>query len=277
MPGLNKVLEGIIRFRKTIRKDMVKQFEQIRDNPNPTAVFFTCMDSRMLPARFTSSQVGDMFVVRNSGNMVPHTNNYDLKFLRHISFSSYRVAYVGSSGYEVSVTTEPAALELAVKRGHINHVIVCGHSDCKAINTLYNIHKSPKSFDPQSPMDHWLRRHGFTSLKKLERRLVDKSDQPLQFISDNPVFNFEAIIDCEDKWGVEDKLSQINTLQQLENIASHGFIAEHLEKRTVDIHAMWFDVYTGEMYLFSKPRRMFVMIDEFSVDLLKKEIEEHKA
>ncbi|VDM64099.1 unnamed protein product [Angiostrongylus costaricensis] len=272
MPGLNKVLAGIIRFRKTFRKDMVKQFEQIRDNPNPTAVFFTCMDSRMLPARFTSSQVGDMFVVRNSGNMIPHANNYG-KMLN----TSTSVAYVGSSGYEVSVTTEPAALELAVKRGHINNVIVCGHSDCKAINTLYNIHRSPKSFDPQSPMDHWLRRHGFTSLKKLEGRLVDKSDKPLQFISDNPVFNFEAIIDYEDKWGVEDKLSQVNTLQQLENIASHGFIAEHLEKRTVDLHAMWFDVYTGEMYLFSKPRRMFVVIDEDSVDLLKKEIEEHKA
>lgn len=206
MPGLNKVLAGVIRFRRTVKKDIVKQFEQIRDNPNPTAVFFTCMDSRMLPARFTSSQVGDMFVVRNSGNMVPHANNY------------------GSFGYEVSITTEPAALELAVKRGHINHVIVCGHSDCKAINALYSIHKSPKSFDPHSPMDHWLRRHGFTSIKKLEEHLADKSAKPLKFVSNNQVFSFEALIDCDDKWGVEDKLSQINTLQQLENIASHGFI-----------------------------------------------------
>lgn len=76
MPGLNKVLDGILRFRQTVRSDLVKQFERIRDNPNPTAVFFSCMDSRMLPARFTTSQVGDMFVVRNSGNMIPHANNY---------------------------------------------------------------------------------------------------------------------------------------------------------------------------------------------------------
>ena len=108
----------------------VKQFESVRENPAPRAIFFTCMDSRILPARynsgssphlifrFTQSQVGDMFVVRNSGNMIPHSNNY------------------GPAGYEVSVTTEPAALELAVKRGKINHVIVCGHSDCK-VSTLH--------------------------------------------------------------------------------------------------------------------------------------------
>ncbi|PAV81673.1 hypothetical protein WR25_17282 [Diploscapter pachys] len=253
MPGLNKILEGVIRFRQTVRKDLVKQFERIRDNPNPTAVFFTCMDSRMLPARVTQSQVGDMFVVRNSGNMIPHARNY------------------GSAGYEVSVTTEPAALELAVKRGGINHVIVCGHSDCKAINTLYNLHKCPKAFDPESPMDHWLRRHGFASIQKLEARLADTNAPPLQFISSNPLFSFTAIIDPLNEWGVEDKLSQINTLQQLENVTSHGFLKEFLESGKVHLHAMWFDVYTGEMYMFSKNKAQFVLVDENSVDELEKE------
>ncbi len=44
--GMRKILEGVLKFRHTIRKDLVKQFEKVRDNPNPTAVFFTCMDSR---------------------------------------------------------------------------------------------------------------------------------------------------------------------------------------------------------------------------------------
>ncbi len=119
---------------------MVKQFEAVRNNPNvdllrlglyclqPTAVFFTCMDSRLLPTRVTQSNVGDMFVVRNSGNMIPHARNYGTLYF----FVSLMIADSGASGYEVSVTTEPAALELAVKRGGIKHVIVCGHSDCKA-------------------------------------------------------------------------------------------------------------------------------------------------
>ncbi|TMS38138.1 hypothetical protein L596_004929 [Steinernema carpocapsae] len=255
MPGLHKVLNGIIRFRQTVRADLVKQFERVRDNPNPTAVFFTCMDSRMLPARFTQSQVGDMFVVRNSGNMVPHAQNY------------------GMSGFEVSVTTEPAALELAVKRGGIKHVIVCGHADCKAINTLYNLHQCPKHFDPASPMDHWLRRHGFTSVQKLENRLKSEPEKPLVFLSDFPYFKFEAVIDPQNEFNTEDKLSQINTLQQLENIASHGFLREFLESGSVNLHAMWFDIYTGNMFMFSKPRKMFVLVDEESVDGLIQEVD----
>ncbi|KAK6043476.1 hypothetical protein COOONC_19018 [Cooperia oncophora] len=141
-------------------------------------------------------------------------------------------------------------------------------------------------------MDHWLRRHGYASLQKLEERLSD-SESPLEFVSDVPGFglvfdsngvrfmisnlliyySFEAIIDPENKWGVEDKLSQINTLQQLENIASHGFMT----KKTVDLHAMWFDIFAGEMYMFSKPRKQFVLINNETVDELEQEVERHLA
>jgi carbonic anhydrase len=257
MPGLHKVLDGILRFRTTVRADLVKQFERVRDNPDPKAVFFTCMDSRMLPARFTQSQVGDMFVVRNSGNMIPHAKNY------------------GISGYEVSVTTEPAALELAVKRGKINHVIVCGHSDCKAINTLFNLHQCQTKFDPESPMDHWLRRHGYMSIQKLEQRLRAGSSIKLKFESENPaLISLTAIIDPDEKFNTEDKLSQINTLQQLTHVASHGFLQEFIETGRVFLHAMWFDIYTGNMYMFSKKQEKFLIIDEETAPQLTSEVDD---
>lgn len=46
---------------------------------------------------------------------------------------------------EVSVNTEPAALELAVKRGGIRHIVVCGHSDCKVSLFLFLLIKSDKT------------------------------------------------------------------------------------------------------------------------------------
>jgi len=254
MPGLQKVLNGILRYRATVRHDLVKQFEAVRNNPNPTAVMFTCMDSRILPTRVTQSNVGDMFVVRNSGNMIPHARNY------------------GASGYEVSVTTEPAALELAVKRGGIHYVIVCGHSDCKAINTLHNLHQCPKQFDSTSPMDHWLRRNGHLSIQRLEESINDDWSKPLVFSGNKASLRFEAMIDPDRQFGIEDRLSQINTLQQLENIASHGFLEEYLDKKSVHLHAMWFDVYTGDMYMFSRRRKRFVIIDESTVAQLLKEL-----
>lgn len=223
-----------------------------------------------------------MFVVRNSGNMIPRSSNY------------------GISGYEVSITTEPAALELAVKRGKIQHVIVCGHSDCKAINTLYNLHQCPKNFDQQSPMDHWLRKHGYNSINKLlklnESLAVDKSKAASEVIFSSEIlkfniinffffkltllfffcFSFSAYIDPEQKLGIEDKLSQINTLEQLLNISSHEFLHNFLNTGKVQIHAFWFDVYSGNLYMFSKINKSFILVNDETAHQLLSEVNEEK-
>ncbi|XP_011504455.1 PREDICTED: beta carbonic anhydrase 1 isoform X2 [Ceratosolen solmsi marchali] len=59
---MDRILKGVMKYRKCHRDGMVKQFKQVKDNPEPKAVFFTCMDSRMIPTRFTETNVGDMFV-----------------------------------------------------------------------------------------------------------------------------------------------------------------------------------------------------------------------
>lgn len=71
---------------------------------------------------------------------------------------------------------------------------------------------------------------------------------------------------------MEDRLSQINTLQQLVHVASHGFLREFLEQGDVHLHAMWFDIYTGEMYLFSRERQRFVVVNEQTSNELTAEI-----
>ena len=70
--GIQNILHGIMRYRTDWQRNMLQHFKRVRDNPNPTAVFVTCVDSRMLPSRFTQTNVGDMFIIRNAGNMVPH-------------------------------------------------------------------------------------------------------------------------------------------------------------------------------------------------------------
>ncbi len=128
---MDRILKGILQYRQTYRKSMVEEFKRVADRPEviiikcnklcsdnvipfivifqPKAVFFTCMDSRMLPTRFTQTHVGDMFIVRNAGNLVPHSRLYGIE----------------------STTTEPAALELGVVVNNVKHIVVCGHSDCK--------------------------------------------------------------------------------------------------------------------------------------------------
>lgn len=128
----------------------------------------------------------------------------------------------------------------------MRQVVVCGHSDCKAINTLYQLYHG-RPFDPESPMDHWLRINGHPSVQKLAQLEAQGGRGELEFASENGLTRFGARIDPEGRLGAEDRLSQINTLQQMTNIASHEFLREYIEQRRVSMHAMWFDIFRGEL------------------------------
>ena len=55
---------------------------------------------------------------------------------------------------------------------------------------------------------------------------------------------------------------QINTLVQLENVASYPFIAKLLQEGSVKIHAFWFDINSGEVHYFSRQRQHFDVIND---------------
>lgn len=97
-------------------------------------------------------------------------------------------------------------------------------------------------------------------------------DKPLMFSSETPSRRFVAYIDPENEFAIEDKLSQINTLEQLSNIASYGFLKDSLQKNELHLHALWFDIYTGNLYFFSRAAKRFVNIDESSIESLIKEV-----
>lgn len=80
----------------------------------------------MLPSQFTQGSPGDMFIYRNPGNIVP----------------SNELTTKGPNGS----TGEPAALELACLVCGVDDVVVCGHSDCKAMIALSNL--SASGLDP---------------------------------------------------------------------------------------------------------------------------------
>ncbi|XP_067014102.1 beta carbonic anhydrase 1 [Anabrus simplex] len=250
---MDRILKGIMKYRQTDRITMVEQFQQVKNNPEPKAVFFTCMDSRMIPTRFTETNVGDMFVVRNAGNLIPHSGH----FLDEVT------------------TTEPAALELGCIVNDIRHIIVCGHSDCKAMNLLHSLRcEEFSSLDNRriSPLRGWLAAHANSSLAKFQELQASNYQKPLIFQAETPMRKFVAYIDPENKFAIEDKLSQVNCLQQLQNVASYGFLKKRLETHQLHIHALWFDIYTGDIYYFSRQNKRFVEINETSLASLLKEV-----
>lgn len=213
-----------------------------------------------------------MFVIRNAGNLVPHS-----QFFQDEHFSC-----------------EPAGLELGCVVNDIRHIIVCGHSDCKAMNLLHQLRDpefSSRENRIKSPLRSWLCTHASTSLDKYEHLIqngknkiscmktsltycfVTKGlDKPLTFTAETPLRKFVAYIDPDNKFAIEDKLSQINTLQQLQNVASYGFLKKRLEQHDLHIHALWFDIYTGDIYYFSRQSKRFMSVTEDTIEKISDEV-----
>lgn len=114
-----------------------------------------------------------------------------------------------------------------------------------------------------------------SSLDKFQQLEITDYSKPLLFQAETPLRKFVAYIDPENKFSIEDKLSQVNTLQQLQNIASYGFLKKRLEKYELHIHALWFDIYTGEIYYFSRAAKKFVVINENQLDKLLDEVHKY--
>lgn len=117
--------------------------------------------------------------------------------------------------------------------------------------------------------------HASSSLEKFHQLQSTDYTKPLIFQAETPLRKFVAYIDPDNKFNIEDKLSQINTLQQLQNIASYGFLKKRLERHHLHIHALWFDIYTGEIYYFSRAAKKFVLINEKNFMKLLDEVESY--
>jgi carbonic anhydrase len=69
---MQRLIEGVHKFRSAEFGNYRKLFRQLsRDGQNPHTLFITCSDSRVLAELITQSQPGDLFVVKNVGNIVP--------------------------------------------------------------------------------------------------------------------------------------------------------------------------------------------------------------
>ena len=109
---MQKIVKGYLEFKESgfeKRKDL---FAKLSNSQNPEVLFITCSDSRIDPNLITQTEPGDLFVIRNAGNIVPpHT--------------------VESDGIVASI--EFAVVALGVK-----HIVVCGHSNCGAMKGALN-------------------------------------------------------------------------------------------------------------------------------------------
>jgi len=110
---MQRLIEGVHRFQSEEFGRYRELFTKLsQEGQKPHTLFITCSDSRVLAELITQSKPGDLFVVKNVGNIVPPASA------------------VGSTN------STAAAIEFAVHTLQVDDIVVCGHSQCGAMAAL---------------------------------------------------------------------------------------------------------------------------------------------
>src|SRR5262245_44814917 len=112
---MQKLISGIHQFQAEDFLPLQPLFEKLAKGQNPETLFITCSDSRIVPTMLTKAKPGDLFILRNAGNIIPPHG-------------------AGQGG-------EAATVEYAVAALNIKDIIICGHSHCGAMQGLLHPEK----------------------------------------------------------------------------------------------------------------------------------------
>lgn len=157
-----KLINGIQKFKENVFPVMRGNFQQLASGQSPETLFITCSDSRIDPNLMTQTEPGELFVIRNAGNIVP----------------------LPGSG-ELSVE---ATIQYAVDVLKVSQIVVCGHSHCGAVTGLMNL----DSLDSMPVIRDWVKR----SEKILER--VECCDEKIpEAIEANVLLQLEHLREYE--------------------------------------------------------------------------------
>jgi carbonic anhydrase len=139
---MKKLLRGIVEFHEKVRPGVRETFARLALGQSPDALLIACSDSRVAPNLFASTEPGDLFVIRNPGNLI---------------------SPCGADGISVSDESEAAAIEFSLLALNVRDIIVCGHSECGAMRML-----ADGRTDPGAPhLNSWLR-HANGALKRVQ-------------------------------------------------------------------------------------------------------------
>lgn len=123
---MQKLIKGIHQFQEQNFRPLQGLFEQLAKGQNPETLFITCSDSRIDPNLLTRSKPGDLFILRNAGNIIPPHG-----------------AANGGEG---------ATIEFAVAGLGVKDIIICGHSHCGAMKGLLH----PEMVESLPSVASWL-------------------------------------------------------------------------------------------------------------------------
>lgn len=190
---INKLINGYKTWQEAYLRNRRAEFRRlVVHGQTPQVMMIACSDSRVDPALITAAEPGDLFVVRNVANLMPP---YAPDGLFH-----------GTS----------AALEFAVKKLKVRHIVILGHGLCGGIRALVD-----KDFGLQDDLDFigsWMS-VAETSLQEVRKRV--------------PGAGAEATATLVEKQSI---------IGSVANLMTFPWVVERIESDELMIHAWYFDI-----------------------------------
>lgn len=206
MPEFNALLRGYRRFRSSGYNEQHERWETLAGGQEPPVMIIGCCDSRVDPATIFDTVPGQAFILRNVANLVPPFEE-------------------GGGLHGVS-----AALEFAVAKLEVKHIVVVGHGACGGVSAALAGHGEPDRIF----IDKWI-----GLLDEARDRVVAASPADPQ-----------RALELE---GVKVSLA---------NLRSFPFVAEREAVGTLKLHGCWFAIAEGTLYELDEQAGQFQPVAE---------------
>jgi carbonic anhydrase len=189
-----KILARISQFRDYYRenRDLFKDLET--QGQAPKVLFIACSDSRVPPELITSAEVGDLFVARNVANIVPP---------------------YGTGQMSIGADIEYAVLHLRVE-----HIVLCGHTDCGGIKALH----ASLDWSREPHMARWIE-YARPAQTKVGASGLPEGERHLATVRENVLLQLEHLRSYD----------PVREGEKAGTLTLHGWVY-HLEMGTFQVH-----------------------------------------
>ncbi|MDT8429109.1 MAG: carbonic anhydrase [Pseudomonadales bacterium] len=211
---MDKLISGVTEFSKTSFHERRELFAELANGQSPEVLLITCSDSRIDPNLITQTQPGDLFICRNAGNIVPpHSSN--------------------TGGITASI-------EFAVEVLGVQHIVVCGHSDCGAMKGAMN----REAIKHLPHVSNWL-----GHISAAAARVKARHDGTL----------------CNDHLA---ELTEENVIMQLKHLETHPSVSARLATGDIELHGWVYDIAKGTVVCYDQNSARFVPIADRYASIL---------
>ena len=112
------IVDRISEFKNSNFKEVEEKYKSLANSQKPHTLLVTCSDSRLCPHEFSQAGAGELFIIRNAGNLIPSYDNE-------------------------STSNEALTIEYGVVALGIKEIVVCGHRSCGAMTAV----QDPEALD----------------------------------------------------------------------------------------------------------------------------------